>query len=156
MVGSISQEELLGGSGVTADMEKDAADAICGMDHGLIDGAGLIGMLVSQLEGIVGKLVERIAWILRVVGRRSDTFIADIDPCAEAGKVDIDPIWILRYGVKEAAVFEHVGIDGIFEAKGITGPIEGLVLMGGEIDAEISPSFWRVRAVAGLEAGKGQ
>jgi len=145
MAGSIRQEELLGRRRIAPDMEKDAADAIGCMDHRLIDGAGLGRMLERQFKRIIDKLVETIA------PRASNPLIADIDPCAEAGKVDIDPIGILRYAVEEAAVFEDIGIDRIVEAIGVAGAIEGLVLMPGEIDTKIAARFWRVGAVAGLE-----
>src|SRR5580692_622829 len=112
MVGSIRQEELLCGSCVATDMEKDPSDTIWGMDHGLVDGAGLIGMLVGHLEGIVGQLVE---------GVGTDLFVADIYFCVKARKVNIDPIGIFRHRVEEATIADDVGIDREFEAKGVAG-----------------------------------
>ena len=156
MAGGIGQEELLGGGCVAADMEKDAADAIWGMDHGLVDRAGLGGMLVSHLEGIVGEFVVGVARPLRMAGNRSDLLIADIDPCPELGEVNVDPIGVLRYRIEKAAVPDDIGINRVFEAIRIAGAVKSLVFMPREIDPEVSPASWRVGAVAGGEAGKGQ
>jgi len=147
MAGSIRQEELLCGSCVATDMEKDPSDTIWGMDHGLVDGAGLVGMLIGHLEGIVGQLVE---------GVGTDLLIADIYFCVKAWKVNIDPVRIFRDGVEEAAIADNIRIDWEFEAKGVAGTVESLVFVPGEIDPEIAPAFWRIGAVTGLEEGKGQ
>jgi hypothetical protein len=104
-------------------------------------------VLVCHLERIVGKLIETV---------RTDLFIADVDPCSETGKVNVDPIWVLRYGVEEAAVLDYVCIDRIFEAIGIAGAVESLVFVTGKIDPEISPAFWGIGAVTGKDAGEGQ
>ena len=37
MAGGIRQEELLSSGCIAADVEKDAADAVRGVDHGLVD-----------------------------------------------------------------------------------------------------------------------
>ena len=156
MAGSVRKEELLGGGCVATDMEKDASNSIWGMDHGLIDGTGLVGMLVGHLERIVGQLVKGVACLLRVVRWGTDVFIADIDFGIEAGEFDIDPVGILGNGVEVAAVADDVGIDGVFKAIGIAGTVESLVFVLREIDPEIPATFWRVGAVTGLEAGGGQ
>jgi len=61
VAGGIGEIELLGGRGVTADGEKDAADAVGRLDDSRLDRAGLISMFVGHFEGIVAELVERIA-----------------------------------------------------------------------------------------------
>jgi len=147
MAGSVRQKELLGGGRVAADVEKDAPHSIWGMDHGLIDGTGLVGMFVGHFECIVGQFVK---------GIESNLLIADVDPCRKAGKVHVDPIWVFRYGVEKAAVLEHVCVDGVLEAIGIARAVESLVLVAGEIDPKIPAAFGGVGAVTGLEAGEGQ
>ena len=147
MVDSVAQVELLSGGCVAADMEKDAADAIWGMDHGLVDGAGLDGMLVGHLEGIIGQLVKTIG---------PDLFIADIYFCVKAGKVNIDPVGVFRDGVEEAAIADNIRIDWVFEAKRIARAVESLVFVLREIDSEITASLRRVGAVTGYKTGKYQ
>ena len=147
MVGSVSQKELLSSGCIAADVEKDATDAIGGLDHGLVDGAGLDGMLVGHLEGIIGQLVETIG---------PDLFIADIYFCVKAGKVNIDPVGVFRDGVEKAGIADNGCIDWVFEAKRIAGAVEGLVLVRREIDPEITASLRRVGAVAGYKTGKYQ
>lgn len=147
MAGRVGQEELLSGGCVAADVEKDATDAVWGLDHGLVDGAGLDRMLVGHLEGVVAELVESVG---------ADILIADIDPCAEAGKVDIDPIWVLRCFIEKAAILEDICIDGVLEAIGIAGAVESLVFVRGKIDPEITAPLRRVGAVTGYKTGKYQ
>ena len=61
VTGGIGEIELLGSGGVTANGEKDAADAIGCLDDSRLDRAGLISMFVGHFEGIVAELVKRIA-----------------------------------------------------------------------------------------------
>jgi len=147
MAGSIRQEELLGSGCVAANVEKDATDAIWGVDHGLVDRAGLDGVLVGHPECIVGQFIVRIG---------SNLLIAYINSGAKAGKVDIDPIGVLRHLIEKAAVLDNVCIDWVLEAIGVAGTIECLILVRGEIDPEIPPAFGGVRAIAGLEAQNNQ
>ena len=143
MAGSIRQEELLSSGSVAANVEKDATDTIWGVDHGLVDRAGLDGVLVGHLECIVGQFIVRIG---------PNLLIAYINSGAKAGKVHIDPIGVLRHRIEKAAVLDDVCIDGVLKAIGIARAIERLILVRGEIDPEIPPAFGGVRVIAGLEA----
>jgi len=53
MAGGVGQIELLGCGGITADIEKDTADAIGCLNDGLVDGARLGRMLVGHFKSIV-------------------------------------------------------------------------------------------------------
>ena len=147
MAGGVGQEELIGGGGVTAYVEEDAADAVGCLDDGLIDGAGFGGMFEGHFESVVAELVK-------LVGAYS--LIADIDTGVKAGEIDIDPIGIFGYGIEKTAVAYDPGVDGIFECIGEPGLVEGLVLVGGEIYLKITASFWGVDAITGKEEGEGQ
>lgn len=151
MAGGIGQEKLLSGGCIAADMEKDATDPVGSMNQGLVDRAGFNRMLVGHLKCIVDQFVEFVAGLMRVAGRRADPLVADINPCVEAGKVYIDPVGVLGNGIEEAAVFDHIGIHGVFEAIWVAGAVERLILMRREIDPEIPSSFWRIGAITGLE-----
>lgn len=155
VAGGISKIELLGGSGVTANDEKDATDAIGCLNNRRLDGAGLVSMFVGHFEGIVAKLVESVVWLFRIL-LGADVFIADIDRCAEPGEVDIDPIGVFGDGVEKAAIAGNAGIDGIVESVGIAGLIEGLVFVRGEVDLEIAFPFGGVGAVTGQQAAAGK
>jgi len=152
VVGRIGQIELLGGSSITADMEKDAADAVWGMDDGLIDGACLDGVFIGHFKRIVGQLVEGIAWLVVRLG--ANGLIADVYPCAKAREVDIDPVRIFRHRIKKAAIAGHGCVNRVVEAIGVARLVEGLILMRREVDPEVAPAFWRIGAVAGQQKGK--
>jgi hypothetical protein len=147
VVGCIGKVELLGSGGVTTDGEKNAPDAIGRLDDSRLDRAGLISMFVGHFEGVVAELVESIG---------ADVFIADIDRCAETGKVDIDPVGVFGNGIEETAITGDAGVDGIVKGIGIAGLIEGLVFVRGEIDLEIAFPFGGVGAVAGQQTAAGQ
>jgi hypothetical protein len=155
VAGCIGKIELLGSGGVTADGEKNASDAIGCLDDSRLDRTGLISMFVGHFEGIVAELVERVGWLLRVL-LGADVFIADIDGCAETGKVDIDPVGVFGNSIEEAAITGDAGVDGIVKGIGIAGLIEGLVFVRGEIDLEIPFPFGGVGAVAGQQTAAGQ
>jgi hypothetical protein len=140
MFGGIGEEELVGRSCVPADIEIDAADAVGRPDHRLIDRAGLIGVFEGHFEGILAKLVEAV---------RAYILVADIDTRIEAGKIDIDPIGILRHRIEKAAVLDDPGIHGVFERIRETRLIKGLIFMPGEIYFEITPPFGSINAIAG-------
>jgi hypothetical protein len=113
-------------------------------------------MLVGHLEGIVAELVERVAQPLGIARWGADILIADINPCPEAWKVDVDPIWVLWYCVEKAAILEDICIDGVLEAIGIARAIESPVFVRREIDPEITASLRCVGAVTGYKTGKYQ
>ncbi len=140
VAGTVGQKKLPGGGCVAANVKKNAAYAVGCMDERLVDGTGFDGVLVNHLECIVAELVE-------IIG--ADLFIADVYPGRQAGEVDIDPIRVLGDGIEEAAVLENIGVDGIVKAEWVALPVEGLVFMGRKVDPEVSPSFWRIRTVAG-------
>ena len=140
MLRGIGEEELIGRGSIAADIEKDAADPVGGLDDGLIDGARLNRVFEGHLEGIVAQFFELV---------RSYSLIADIDTAVETGEIDIDPVRILGYGIEEAAVPDDIGIHGIFEGVRETRLVKGLVFMFGKIDPEVPPSFGCVNAVAG-------
>jgi hypothetical protein len=96
----------------------------------------------GHLKGVIPQLIEFV---------QAYCFVTDIDACVESREIDVYPPGVRGYGIKIGTVFQDVGIDGIFESIGISGLIESLVLMGGEIDLEIAPSFWGVDTVAGEE-----
>jgi len=86
----------------------------------------------------------------------ADVLIADIDRCAETGKVDIDPVRVFGNGVEEAAIAGDAGVDGIVESIGIARLVECLVFVWREIDLEIAFPFGGVGTVAGHEAAAGK
>lgn len=157
MAGGIRQVELLSGSGVTADVKKDPADAIRGVDHGLVDGTGFDGMLVGHLKGVVGEFVKAV-WPSAggPLVRRSYLFITDIDAGVEAGEVDIDPVWIFGDRIEKAAVLDDIGVYRIVEAEGIIRPVKCLIYMRRKINPEIASPFWGVVAIAGNQTGEYQ
>jgi hypothetical protein len=140
MAGRVRQEKLLGSGCVTADMKKDAADAVRGMDHGLVDGAGLGGMFVGHLEGIVSQFVVTIG---------PNLLIAYVNPGSKTGKIHVDPIRVLRRRVEKAGILNHICIDRVLEAIRIARAVECLIFVPGEIDPEISAASGRVGTVAG-------
>src|SRR6185437_1213975 len=120
MTRSIGKEELIGSRSVAPDMEKDAADAVGGLNDGLIDGTGLDAVLEGHFKGVVPQLVEFVWPYL---------FVTDVNACVESRKVDIDPIGILRQSIEKAGVFNDAGINRVFKGIGIPRFIEDLVLM---------------------------
>ena len=156
--GRICEEELLGCGGLASYIEKDTADAVGGLNDGGVDGTGLISVLEGHFKGIVTEFVEAVTGPDDTTGTLfgADRLIADIDPCGKTRKVDIDPIWIFRHAVEKTAVSDDIGIDGIFETIGIAGLVERLVLVGGEVDLEITFSFGCIGAVAGYQATEDQ
>jgi hypothetical protein len=156
MADGIGDEELVGCGCVAAHIEKDAADPIGCFYDGLVDGAGLIGMLESHFKGIIPEFVKTVARLLRVCTlacRWPDLFVADIDPGAEAGKIDIDPIWVFGFCLEKARIAYHLGIYGIFEGIRIARLVKSLVLMGREIYFEIPFSFGGIDTIAGEDQG---
>ena len=115
MAGGIRQEELLGGSGIAADVKKDTADAIGVVDDGLVDRAGFNGVLKGHFEGVVDELVKFVWPYL---------LIADIDAGVEAGEIHIDPIRIFGDRIEKAAVLDDLRVNGIFEAERIVRLVE--------------------------------
>ena len=91
IAGGIRQEKLIGGGGVTAHVEIDAADTVGCLDDGLIDGAGLRGMFEGHLKSVVAELVELVAGALAGGG---DSFVADIDAGVKLRKIDIYPVGV--------------------------------------------------------------
>ena len=142
MAGGVGQVELLGCGGIAADMKEDTADAIGCLNDGLIDGTRLGGMLVSHFKSIVPELVEAIGPYL---------FIADIYPCGKTGKVDVDPVRIFRNAVEKAAIADDRRIYGIIETIWKAGAVEGLILMWGEVDPEITASLGCKGAITGQQ-----
>jgi hypothetical protein len=140
MLRGIGEEELVGGSGIAANVEVDAANAVGGLDHRLIDGACLIGMFEGHFESVFPQLIEFV-W--------SYGFVADINTCSEPGEIDVDPIGILGHCIEKAAVPDDIRIHRIFERIWKSRLIKGLILMAGEIYFEIAPSFGSINAVTG-------
>ena len=101
-------------------------------------------MFECHFEGIIPELVKAIF---------SDVLIADVNFRVETGKIDVDPVRILRPGFEKGAVLRDGGIHGVFEGVGIARLIECTVLVRGKIDPEISSSFGAVIAVTGREKG---
>lgn len=135
---TICQEKLLCRRCVPPHVKKDATYPMRSMDERLIDRTCPDRVPHCHVEGVINKLVE-------IIG--SDPLVTDVDPGGKTGKVDIYPIGILRYGIKEAAVFQNFRVDRKIKAIGIAGLVERLVLMRGKVDPVIALSFWRVRAI---------
>jgi hypothetical protein len=151
VVDRVGDEELVGCGCVAAHIEKDAADPIRCFYQGLVNGAGLIRMFESHFKGIVPEFVKAVARLLRVLG--ADLFVTDIDPGAEAGKIDIDPIWVFRFCFEKARIAYYFCINGIFEGIRIAGLIKDLVLMRRKIYFEITFLFGCIDTVAGKDQG---
>jgi hypothetical protein len=101
-------------------------------------------MLKGHLEGILPKFIKAV-----LIG--ADLLIADIDPGVEPGKIDIDPIGVLRGLVKKAGVPDHIGIDRILKGIGITRPVKSLILMRGKNDLKIPPPLGCIDTIAGKQ-----
>ena len=155
VVGGVGEEELIGGSGVSADVEVDAADAVGGLDDGLVNGAGFGGMFERHFEGIVAEPVKSVAGSA-AAGLGSYCLVADIDTGGEAGEVHVYPIRVLGKGIEVAAIFYDIGVDRIFEGIREAGLVECLVLMWGEVYFEIASSFGSIHAIAGKQEGQQQ
>ena len=142
MMGGIRDKELLGGSGVAGDIEEDPSYSVMRDERGVFDSVGLIGMLEGKLVGVVSQPVE---FVLPYC------LVADVNACAEAGKVDVYPPGILGDGIEIRTVLQDLCIYGIFEGIGEAGLVKGLVLMGREIDLKIATTFGSVDGVTGEE-----
>jgi hypothetical protein len=150
VAGGVGEEELIGGSGVPADVEVDAADAVGGLDDGLVDGAGFGGMFESHFEGVIAEPVETVAGSA-AAGLWSYCLVADIDTGGEAREVHVYPIGVLGEGIEVAAVLYDIGVYRIFEGIREAGLVECLVLMWGEVYFEIASSFGSIHAIAGKQ-----
>lgn len=140
ITGRIGKKELIGRGRISADIEIDTADTIGGLDHGLIDRTGFQTMLERHLESIFPQFFELI-WPYGLV--------ADIDTAVKPGKIDIDPVGILRNRIKKTTVLEHIGVHRIFECIRKTGLIEHPVFMLREVDLKITPPLGSVNTIAG-------
>jgi hypothetical protein len=145
MVGCVRDKELFGRSCIAADVKEDPSYPVAGYKGGVFDGAGLITVLESELEGVVAQLVKFVG---------AYHFVTDIDACAEAGEVDIYPPRVLGHGIEISAVLQDIGIDRILEAVGEAGLVKGLILMGREINFKIAPPLGGVNRVTGEEKGE--
>lgn len=140
VVRAVGEEKLLRRRCVAPYVKEDATYTVGCMDQGLVDSTRLDRVFHGHLEGVIDKLIE-------IIG--PDSLVADIYPGGKARKVDIDPVWILRNGVKKAAVLQDVCINGVIEAIGIACWIECLVLMWRKVDPEVTLSLRCIRAITG-------
>src|SRR5579863_801398 len=105
MFGRITYKKLLGCRCVTTHIKKNSVYAQRGADQRIFDRTCFVCMFISHFVCVVPKLI--------IISFHF--FITDINPCMEAWKIYIDPIWVLWLVSDECRIPEDVAINRVFK-----------------------------------------
>ena len=109
--------------------------------HGRVnDFRGPAAVFIGHIVGVVHQLVQLVL---------TNFFITDVDLSIKPGKVDIDPVGIFRFSLKEGGILNDGSINRIFKGVRIAGLLEHLVFMFGKINFKISGGLGNIRTIAG-------
>ncbi len=140
MFGAICQKKLLARGCISTYGKINTMQAVGRFHQRIVYGSGFGSVLVSHLKSIVYHFTKIVA---------AKVFVANINAAAKLRKINIDPPWVLGFGVEKSGILHHFGIHRNFETVRKARLIENLILMLWQRDIKIASLLWNKGAVAG-------